>query len=566
MNLRPRFLVFTLLLFAAASIAGWFALLKITDDIVQQWAIRYAQRQVLYDKQRLLQPISREVSLATQLANSQAIKDWASQPNDGNRAQRAITELESFRANFQDKSYFFALAQTGEYFYNNAQNEFADRQKRYVLSEKKSKDDWFFEQIRQNRPIHLNVNIDRELGVTKLWINALVRGSSEPLAILGTGLDLTGVVRDVVESNVDGISSIYLDRSGAIQLHRDHGLIDFASIIKSSADQNTLRLIFTREQDRQNILAAMKQLASGHETVATRFVTVDGRRQLAGLIYLPEVDWYQVTLLDIGVLFPISQFASLLALFAAIMLVLLIAFNLALRAYVLNPLAELELSFRTFESGKPLPDSISKNATGELRHLMQHFITLASSVVKARDELEAKVLDRTQALERLTKIDHLTELLNRRGMSERLEAEFNRALREKTRFGILWIDVDNFKDINDQYGHALGDQVLKQIAHVITQTIRKYDVAARWGGDEFLVLVYTSDQSSLNHLGQRLVEAIANCKEVRYPNGHPVDMQVSIGGYLARSDDKISQILKAGDDALYAAKLAGRNVYRSTQY
>ena len=126
------------------------------------------------------------------------------------------------------------------------------------------------------------------------------------------------------------------------------------------------------------------------------------------------------------------------------------------------------------------------------------------------------------ALDRLSKIDPLTELFNRRGMAERLAAELGRGQREGKALGILWLDIDYFKEINDRHGHALGDQVLKQVAALISATIRSYDVAARWGGDEFLVLVYPTDQQHLDSLGERLRAAIASSRAVVDANGQPL--------------------------------------------
>ena len=146
---------------------------------------------------------------------------------------------------------------------------------------------------------------------------------------------------------------------------------------------------------------------------------------------------------------------------------------------------------------------------------------------------------------------------------ERLTAELGRGQREGKALGILWLDIDYFKEINDSHGHALGDQVLKQVAAIISATIRSYDVAARWGGDEFLVLVYPTDQQHLDSLGERLRAAIASSRAVLDAKGQPLAMSVSIGGYVATPGEELDHVLQAGDEALYAAKEAGRNAYRA---
>lgn len=563
MNLRPRFHLLTILLFIAAAIPGWLAVRALADGIVDEWAVRYAEQQVLHDKSRLLQPVLRELALARQLAGSQLLHDWARHPNDAQRARRAFAELESYRQNFQDKSYFVALARSGQYFHNNAKSEFSGRELRYVLDPENKKDAWFYELIHQQNPLNLNVNTDRALGITKLWINVLVRDGDDILGITGTGLDLTAFVRDVLEPGVAGISTLLVDQDGAIQLHRNQALIDYASISKSPEEQNTVKLLFEREADRESIVSAMHGLERGDDKVVTRFVMVDGRRHLAGLIYLPEIAWYQITLIDLETLLPFRYFGGLLLLYGVSLVALLMIFNLGLRIYVLKPLAQLDAAITVLEAGQAQQPPVEDISSGEIRDLMARFSHMAATVLEARHDLENKVLERTQALDRLTKIDPLSELFNRRGMSERLEAELDRAHRGGSTLGILWLDIDYFKQINDRHGHALGDQVLKQIAAIILQTIRRYDVASRWGGDEFLVLISPTDKDNLDRLGERLRLAVAESSAVLMANGQPLTMSVSIGGYLAAPGEPLQHILQCGDEALYLAKAAGRNAYCS---
>ena len=175
MNLKPRFLLLTIMLFVIAAIPAWFTVRMLAEGIVEQWAVLYAEKQALYDKSRTLQPIMRELELSRQLVNSQYIRQWARNPNDKKNTQRAIAEIESFRQNFTGHSYFVALLKNGNYYFNNAKNEFEGKELRYILDPKSAKDAWFFDLIKQSSDIHINVNPDPKLGVTKLWIDVLIR-------------------------------------------------------------------------------------------------------------------------------------------------------------------------------------------------------------------------------------------------------------------------------------------------------------------------------------------------------------------------------------------------------
>ena len=563
MNLKPRFLLLTGLLVIASAAAAWYASRQLAENIVEQWAVRYAEKQVLYDKSRLLQPIVREIALSRQFANSQELRNWARTPDDPALLRRAIAEMESFRLNFADRSYFYALLDSGRYYHNNAKNEFAGKQYRYTLVPGKPADRWFYDIVRQQRDIHINVNPDINLGVTKLWIDVLVRDGNSILGVAGTGLDLTQLIHAVVDQTQPGMTSLFVDHNGAIQAHRDQRMIDYASISKTAKEHKTLDLLFDRQGDRDAIYAAMKELESVKSTVISRFVEIEGRRHLAGVAYLPEIDCYEITLLDLDVVVPISSFSGIFLVYGLTLLAALALFNLVLNQQVMRPLKKLENAMQEVEQGAISGTLSPADGQGEVARLIEHFQRMARTQHEARQGLESKVNERTEALDRLSKTDPLTELLNRRGMHERLSAEISRAHRENGHVGLLWLDIDYFKEINDQHGHAKGDEALKTVAALLHTLLRPYDSVARWGGDEYLVLTQANDAQDVNTLGERIRSAIAESRRLQDAKGEPLRLTVSVGGYFDNNGDDIETMLQRADKALYDAKAAGRNCFRA---
>ncbi len=148
-------------------------------------------------------------------------------------------------------------------------------------------------------------------------------------------------------------------------------------------------------------------------------------------------------------------------------------------------------------------------------------------------------------------------------MTQQLNLEYQRLQREDESFGLVWLDLDHFKNINDCYGHACGDQALITTANIITDLLRPYDHAARWGGDEFLILIRTDDQQLLDQLGERLCQAVAAQQEVLDDQYQPIPLTLSAGSYLACNHNSLESILSAADQALYQAKQNGRNHHRS---
>jgi len=160
-------------------------------------------------------------------------------------------------------------------------------------------------------------------------------------------------------------------------------------------------------------------------------------------------------------------------------------------------------------------------------------------------------------VETLAITDSLTELFNRRHFGNTIEKEFNRTIRYQAPTSCLMIDIDYFKKINDEYGHRAGDLVLKEIAKIIKSCIREIDTVARWGGEEFIVLLPETKQENALQAAKRILEAISNHQF----SGIPGKITVSIGlaSVPEASIDTADKLIHTSDVALYEAKAKGRN-------
>jgi len=162
-------------------------------------------------------------------------------------------------------------------------------------------------------------------------------------------------------------------------------------------------------------------------------------------------------------------------------------------------------------------------------------------------------------LEELAMTDSLTGVRNRRCFMQAAALEFERATRHNRPMAIVLIDVDHFKRINDRHGHLSGDQSLIEIARACQQTLRKTDLLARFGGEEFIVLLPETGQREAVRLAERMRSAVAS--EVRLPgSGRPGEVTISLGAVaLSRSTPSLDILIQAADLALYDAKRAGRD-------
>ncbi len=166
-----------------------------------------------------------------------------------------------------------------------------------------------------------------------------------------------------------------------------------------------------------------------------------------------------------------------------------------------------------------------------------------------------------EANARLAIEDPLTGALNRRAFMAALEHEVQRATRSQQPVGLLLIDVDHFKRVNDQHGHLVGDAVLRHVVLVLRERLRAQDVLARYGGEEFVVLAPDTQADGVQHLANKLRLAIQDTAPALPQLAQPLQVTVSIGALTrqVQSETRPDELLQAADQALYQAKAQGRN-------
>jgi diguanylate cyclase (GGDEF)-like protein len=182
-------------------------------------------------------------------------------------------------------------------------------------------------------------------------------------------------------------------------------------------------------------------------------------------------------------------------------------------------------------------------------------------IVKLRVRNQIKIINQFRTIQHLSMIDQLTNLPNRRSFDERLRIEWNRATREQVPIGFLMIDVDKFKKYNDTYGHQQGDVVLKTVAKVFTQSIKRAgDFVARWGGEEFTVLLPNTVLDGALDLAESIRMNVENAP-VPCIDGSANKVTVSIGvsSMIPIQGSSVDALISNADAALYMAKDQGRN-------
>ena len=179
-------------------------------------------------------------------------------------------------------------------------------------------------------------------------------------------------------------------------------------------------------------------------------------------------------------------------------------------------------------------------------------------IVKARVSTQIQLKQQRDMLEKLSVIDHLTGIPNRRYGLERLAEEWRMWRRKEQPFTVIGVDVDHFKQVNDTYGHDVGDVVLTSVACTLRDSLRAVDILARVGGEEFLVLCPDTDAEGAAICAERLREAVKDTKIEA--GGFDGNVTISVGLAEADSDlESSDELLKRADEAVYRAKALGRD-------
>jgi diguanylate cyclase len=203
-------------------------------------------------------------------------------------------------------------------------------------------------------------------------------------------------------------------------------------------------------------------------------------------------------------------------------------------------------------------------------HLMRDTSVMQTDILRSRDDLlnqqrvasdtQARILklqDELSQLSEVVRIDQLTGVLNRRGMDDAFATEIARYQRGGESLSVALLDIDNFKSLNDQHGHAAGDSALKHLAGVVKRTVRPTDIVTRMGGEEFVVILPNTGLDEAVTTMSRLQRALT--KEYFLGNNQKLLITFSAGVALFQKEDDVSSILLRADQAMYLAKKSGKN-------
>jgi len=197
-------------------------------------------------------------------------------------------------------------------------------------------------------------------------------------------------------------------------------------------------------------------------------------------------------------------------------------------------------------------------ALGAVDYITKPF---SPAIVRLRLRNQIKIITHMHTIEKYGMFDQLTEIPNRRSFDMQIKKEWARANREKTKFSILMIDLDNFKKYNDSYGHLQGDKALKAVVNAFLSVLKRPgDFAARWGGEEFVILLPCTDSKGASEIAEQIRAKVENTIIPLDENVNTIiTVSIGVNTKVYGQVSSISEFSDNADKALYSAKKNGRN-------
>lgn len=345
MKSKSKFFLFLTLLYCIFSLIIWSYSSMLNEKINENWSQKFVSNQVEFDKSRTLLPILREISIAKEMANDDAIIQMALHEENTSIRNTGIKALEKYRSRFQDKSYFAAFKQSQHYYFNDHSN--SSEPYRYKLSAIDQKDRWFYDAMTLKEAYQINVNKDNILGVTKVWINFQLRYNGKIIGIIGTGIDLSQFLDETVNITPKGVRNILINKDMAIQLDHSQELIDYSSSSKKSNELKTLNLVINDKEYIHKLKEKMDLLQNQkYDSVESLWIEIDGKKALIGIASLKEIGWFNITIIDANELELINNNEIFLTL-SILFILIVIATNYLYNILFTAPLEESRKQLKT---------------------------------------------------------------------------------------------------------------------------------------------------------------------------------------------------------------------------
>lgn len=381
-----------LIILLPSSLIAWQVFQQVHKDL----AVNYAENLAELNHYKIRAPVNRELMLSQQLARASVTRSWFANEQDSQKAEDFFIEAREYLQSFHEHTYFVIHADSRNYYFNEA-NKSESKAPSYQLSENNPDDSWFFNTMASDAKYSINVNPDQQLGTTKVWFNVPVFAENEKKGLIGTGLDLTRFIHDLLQNQETGVTTLAVDTGGYIQAHPDESLIAYGS---GAGIDNKGKQLFdlVSKVDKEVVQSLLSEDTRNGIHLAD--VMVNRIPHLIVVAFIPELNWYVTSMINLDVAEVVSDewWYAILSGVVAVILLIIAALSIAVQRMLINPLIKLQSSANALARGHynvNLPD----NTTDEIGDLSRAFSQMVKTIQSHTNDLESKVSERTRLLE-----------------------------------------------------------------------------------------------------------------------------------------------------------------------
>lgn len=564
LGIKPKFVVTFISASLISTLIGSLVIKNAIEVFQTDAHLKLAKTISSQEKQRLLSIILPDVALSQAIANDKTLQAWAEDEFNPELRKLAMVEFKGYGEVFSSGQFFYILDESKNYYTNYSQGVFFPTKILYQLDLSKANFNWYTEATQTKSKYLINLDNDEYTDEVFVWVNTPVRNNNRVLGLAGTGFPVTDFLGKYALDDAKKSVNMVVDDKGSILIRNGEFFLDRFSVNKKHLkSRKKLESTIGDKNQYQRLLQIFDDLKIDHSQSAAIALEFDGGYWLAGISYLPELGWYNFSLLNIESLVNNEALETSFTIFLISTFTLIVLGLFLVDKTILSRVRVLHQ--KVDRSYQHKGQKILVLEGDELTQLGCAFDNMSNTLHASMTELESKVSERTQLLKEknlqlaeLALTDPLTGLLNRRGMVDRFTIEIERGKRENSSVGVAMIDIDDFKKVNDRYGHDVGDVVIRSCGETIADSCRATDVAARWGGEEFLIVVPNATAAILESILVRLLGEVRKCRintkqgELKYT----VSVGVSIMNPITTD---MVKMVSVADDALYYVKKAGKD-------
>lgn len=373
--------------FASASVA-WLSVEvgQITGEI----GARYAQERVASSQSQLARLLEREAVLALNMARSPTVLRWIEDEGDRELREQAWTEIENYLRSFADSNVFVAVRDSRRYYSWRSDGTVTES----AMSPDEPLDAWFFETIEAAETISFNLDYNHSIDSSRVWVNTIA-GEDDPLAIVGTGFEITDMISRLVSVEGDTTSATLVDSAGVVLAHRDASIMEHNARTQDESEKITVFDLVSTSQDRRELRELLKRADSERSAITS--VRIGDTAGLTAAAPIYGLDAIVLATVNTAEFLSFRDFTPLFLLVFSTLVLVLAVTTFFMERIVLRPLASLTASAERIAAGE-YDLNVAATGSGEIGLLATSFQTMLEQIRRYTRNLEEIVEERTAEL------------------------------------------------------------------------------------------------------------------------------------------------------------------------